>query len=89
VRKKIEALRAESTFRAREKIAKEIPERFKTPEFCLAFVSVEGRALEFVPDRLRTLEMCLAAVEQDGKLLMFVPDDLREQVEKAVGGAER
>jgi hypothetical protein len=38
----------------------------KTPEVCLAAVSQDGYALDYVPDALKTWKVCLAAVQKSG-----------------------
>ena len=48
-------------------------------ELCMAAVSQDGRALEYVKEQ--TPELCMAAVSQDGRALTFIRDeDIRQLV---------
>lgn len=46
----------------------------RTYPVCLAAVTNDGSALEFVPEELRTKEMCIAACKSDGIAIRFVPE---------------
>ena len=50
-----------------------------TEEICMAAVSQNGWALEYVPNELKTEEFCLAAVTQDGWSLYYVPKELKTE----------
>jgi hypothetical protein len=52
------------------------------PEYtkiCLAAVTQDGEALEFIHYGLRDREICLAAVTQNGRSLRYVPDHFRDR----------
>jgi len=49
-----------------------VPDEFKTKEFLLNCMRINGRALEFVPDKYMTKELFFEAVRQDGHALKFV-----------------
>jgi tetratricopeptide (TPR) repeat protein len=51
--------------------------RLTTRESCLAAVTDNGAALEFVPEEMRTAEICEAAVKDNCLALEFVPDALK------------
>jgi hypothetical protein len=52
----------------------DVPNDYKSHDFCMSVVSRCGLALEFVHlDRLMNFDLCEAAVKQNGKSLQFVP----------------
>jgi len=57
----------------------QIPEQWRTTEFCFAVIKENYRALEYIPDNLKTEEMCLAVMHKWGMLLQYVPDNLKTE----------
>jgi len=53
-----------------------VPDKFKTPEFCLNCVRIKGRYLEDVPEALKSYELCLEAVRENGYALEYAPPHL-------------
>ncbi len=59
------------------RLAKATRASLKTLDACLAAVTEDGRALQFVPEAMKTPDVCAVAVRNDGTALQFVPEKLR------------
>jgi hypothetical protein len=56
-----------------------VPGRFKTKEFCLAAVRVNGVHLEGVPEALKTEEFYMEAVRENRYAFEYVPEHLKTE----------
>lgn len=61
-----------------------IPDRLKTPDMMLYFVSMRPHMFEFIPDSMLTTDFIIKLVSENPEIIHRFPDDQKEYVRRLI-----